>query len=304
MKHTGMVDGRIARVAADVVAGSHGCAPQAANVCPPAQDQDLNSRQEREGIAVSTGGMGSGGAVLLVSEDRLMRSALRMRLEGDGYTVLEASSHGEMQGLIRSQPIGLIALDIGAGHGRGLEITRETRRRLHVPILVITGGSARVERAVVLENGADDCVAKPLRAKRVAQQIHALWQRYRADLVRPESDDEIVLFGDSILDTTRRELRRRRDNSLIAMTRFECKLLELFLRHPERVLTRDEINLALRGREWSPLDRTIDGHIVRLRRKIEPATDEATLIKTVRGVGYVFCAERRRSRRTVSARPC
>ena len=86
--------------------------------------------------------------------------------------------------------------------------------------------------------------------------------------------------------------KRRRSTGRLSHRRLQVRLLRLFLQHPGRVFSRDEITQMLRGHEWSPLDRMIDGHVSRLRRKIDiPGKDETSFIKSVRGVGYAFAGE-------------
>ena len=111
-------------------------------------------------------------------------------------------------------------------------------------------------------------------------------ERYQKTVEPPSR----VLFDHSELDL-KHKVARHLDGSPLDLTEMELKLLELFVRHPHRVLSRDEISNALHGRDWSPYDRTIDGHVARLRRKIETPGEAPLLIKSVRGVGYVFSGD-------------
>jgi two-component system OmpR family response regulator len=225
--------------------------------------------------------------ILLVEDDRHTRDMLRRGLEDEGFAIVEADSRREMFDCLDRYPIALITLELGVGDN-GLDLTREIRSKLNVPIFIITSRRTPLDRVAILENGADDYVTKPFHIKEIVLRIRAVLRRYGSDIESPLAPTEVYQFDDRVLDARKRELRRKHDNSLIDLTETEFKILELLLRHPARVLSRDEIARALRGHEWSPNDRTIDGHIARLRRKIEPAGDER-LIKSVRGVGYVFC---------------
>ena len=97
-------------------------------------------------------------------------------------------------------------------------------------------------------------------------------------------------FDSGVLDVHKRELKKT-DGAFVELTETEFRVLELFLKHPGRVLSRDEITQMLKGHDWAPLDRMIDGHVARLRRKIETASEESRIIKSVRGVGYVFTGD-------------
>jgi two-component system phosphate regulon response regulator OmpR/two-component system torCAD operon response regulator TorR len=112
------------------------------------------------------------------------------------------------------------------------------------------------------------------------------------DETRPKIDSpRCYVFAGLRLDVLKQELRSA-NGALIELTETEFRLLELFMKHPGRVLSRDEITQMLRGHDWSPLDRVIDGHVSRLRRKVDIlCDDEPSLIKSVRGVGYVFAGE-------------
>src|SRR5262249_9577919 len=105
--------------------------------------------------------------------------------------------------------------------------------------------------------------------------------------------NEKYAFESSILDIQKRELRTTK-GTLVDLTETEFRILELFLKHPGRVLSRDEMMQTLKGQDWDPLDRMIDGHVARLRRKIEALSEASRMIKSVRGVGYVFTGEVRR----------
>jgi two-component system OmpR family response regulator len=104
---------------------------------------------------------------------------------------------------------------------------------------------------------------------------------------------ERYTFEDWVFDLNTRDLRRR-TGELVELTTSEFNLLEAFVKRPHRVLSRDDIMDLLKGQDWSPLDRSIDNLIARLRKKIEPDPDQSRLIKTVRGVGYTFAADARR----------
>jgi DNA-binding response OmpR family regulator len=231
----------------------------------------------------------SAATILLVDEHVETRSLVRSALQAEGFASIELESRDAISTAIKRHSVSLITLEVGIGDACGLELIREIRSQLNVPTLIITSRSAPIDRLELLENGADDYVTRPFHARELILRIRSLLRRYARPFGDSIAQPDVFPFQDCILDIHRRELRRKDDGVVIELTQIEFKLLELFLRHPARVLSRDEINQALRGHEWSPTDRTIDGHISRLRRKLEPGGDESQLIKSVRGIGYVFC---------------
>ncbi|WP_050631862.1 response regulator transcription factor [Bradyrhizobium viridifuturi] len=226
--------------------------------------------------------------ILVIEDDPDVRRVLASGLVAEGFTVTEAASREAAIKLLERCPVDLITLDIGLGSDDGLQLAREIRTTINVPILIITGRAEPIERVRGLEHGADDYVTKPFHIREVILRVRTLLGRYDDSRENQRAALDAYSFDHAILDLRRRVLRRL-DGDVIELTETEIRLLELFLRHPSRVLSRDEINTFLRGRDWSPLDRTLDGHIARLRRKIEPLSDTPHLIKSVRGVGYVFC---------------
>jgi two-component system, OmpR family, response regulator len=159
---------------------------------------------------------------------------------------------------------------------------------------MITGKGSQFDRIAGLEQGADDYIAKPFNLRETVLRIRNVLKRYAAPLVPTEggevSGPRSLVFDRCVLDLVKRELRSS-DGELIDLTAAEFRLLVLFVENPARVLSRDDIARAVQGHDWSPLDRTLDGHVARLRRKLEGVTNELRIIKSVRGVGYVFASE-------------
>lgn len=237
--------------------------------------------------------------VLVVDDEPGVRSVLRRGLEAEGYAVSEA---GSMTALLRrldeAPPVSLITLDLMLGDEDGLSLARQIKVRRNVPIVMITARTAPVDRVKGLEHGADDYIVKPFLIREVLLRIHSILRRYelesRADNATDgNSGEERYEFAAGRLDVKRRELVAP-DGSPVALTDAEIDILLLFLRNAGRVLSRDDLAMLLKGRKWSPLDRTIDGHIARLRKKIEPEIETPCLIKTVWRVGYVFTGDVRR----------
>lgn len=221
-----------------------------------------------------------------------MRDVLAAGLGAEGFEVSQAASAAEALAALDAQPVDLITLDLGLGDGEGLDLAREIRTRHNVPVVMVTGRAMPFDRVTGLEHGADDYVIKPFLMREVVIRVRRVLARYGAPGHTDEPPDPVQRYGfdASVLDLRRRTLRRG-DGAFAELTGAEFRLLELFLTHAGCVLSRDELSRAVNGRDWSPLDRTVDGHVARLRRKIEEPGDEPRMIRSVRGVGYVFAGD-------------
>ena len=229
--------------------------------------------------------------ILVVDDEPALCAILREGLEAEGFVVSEARDKAGLFRSLEAELVNLITLDLAVGRDDGLELARQIRALRNTPIVMITGRGAPFDRVVGLEHGADDYISKPFHIREVVLRIHSVLRRYHLEEIIPKpSAEQQRAFVVGVLDPAKREVRKV-DGTLLDLTESEFLLLEIFLTNPARVLSRDEILQMLRGRDWSPLDRTIDGHVARLRRKIEPRGEAPTLIKSVRGVGYVFTGE-------------
>jgi DNA-binding response OmpR family regulator len=231
--------------------------------------------------------------ILVVDDDPAVRTLLRDCFELEAYRVSEAATGAEALGLLSREPFDLVTLDLKLGGEDGLDVARTIRGSRNVPIVMITGKGDPIDRVVGLELGADDYIAKPFLVREVLARVRAVLRRYEplvGGATNSASSGVRLGFDRWMLDPGKRELYST-SGELCELTTAEFNLLEIFLRRPARVLSRDNIMDLLKGHEWSPLDRSIDTLIGRLRRKIEidPATPR--LIKTVRGVGYVLAVD-------------
>ena len=233
--------------------------------------------------------------VLVVDDESRIRAVLRHVLETEGFSILEASTREEALKTFGETQVDLVTLDLMLGHADGLELARELRAIRNVPLVMITGKDSQIDRIVGLEHGADDYIVKPFNLRETVLRIRNVLKRYGAPLVPTEGGGQGPgprnrVFDRCALDLVKRELRSS-DGELIDLTPTEFRLLVLFVENPARVLSRDDIARAVQGHDWSPLDRTLDGHVARLRRKLVGVTNELRIIKSVRSVGYVFASE-------------
>jgi two-component system, OmpR family, response regulator len=233
--------------------------------------------------------------ILIVDDEPEIRALLRKCFEREGFRVVEARDGGELRARLGSQAPSLITLDLTLGGEDGLVLAREIRAKCNIPIIMITGKGDTIDRVVGLELGADDYITKPFQLREVVARVRAVLRRYNPAeqaAVAAGAEHERYAFADMVLDLTCRELNARGD--VQELTTAEFNLLEIFVKRPNRVLSRDNIMDLLKGHEWSPVDRSIDALVGRLRKKVEPDPDQPRLIKTVRGVGYVFTADAKR----------
>jgi len=233
--------------------------------------------------------MSKGGHILIVDDEPRVRTLLRRCLEGEGFAVSEAKDGAEMRACLEREAVSLITLDLNLGRENGLDLAREIRKERNVPIIMLTGKGDAIDRVVGLEVGADDYLAKPFEMRELVARVRAVLRRAQP-AERPVSAGQSYAFAGWTFDLHQRSLKRR-DGAEQELTTSEFNLLEAFVKRPNRVLSRDDIMDLLKGQDWSPLDRSIDNLVARLRRKVERDPDRPALIKTVRGVGYTFTAD-------------
>jgi DNA-binding response OmpR family regulator len=225
--------------------------------------------------------------VLIVDDDPAIRDLLRDCLEPEGFRISEAADSAGMNAALSTGGADLVTLDLMLGGENGLVLAAGLRARHAIPIVMITGKGDMVDRVVGLEMGADDYIAKPFHPREVVARIRAVLRRAQPAAPAGPPQGSAIAFNGFRLDPGRREVFDPADEP-VALTTAEFNLLELFTRHPQRVLSRDMIMDLLKGHEWTPFDRSIDALVSRLRRKVEADPDNPVLIKTVRGVGYLF----------------
>lgn len=230
--------------------------------------------------------------VLVVDDDPGVRRLLRRCLEGEGYRVHEAETADGVLDAVGRTPINLVTLDLGLDGDNGLEIAREIRKRSDVPIIMVTAKGDVIDRVVGLEVGADDYISKPFHVREVLARVNSVLRRARGmenaagPSLNPPTARTYAFEG---FQATPEKLELRdTEGEPIDLTSGDFRLLQVFLERPRRVLSREQIMDILNGPGWSPLDRTIDNQVARLRKKIEAEPGDPKLIKTVRGVGYIF----------------
>ncbi|RDI55097.1 response regulator [Microvirga subterranea] len=231
--------------------------------------------------------------ILIVDDDHRICKMLSGYLSEEGFRVSVAGSGAAMRERLANERIDLILLDLLLPGEDGLELAREIRSQSNIGIIMVTGRADIVDAVVGLEVGADDYIAKPFHLREVLARIKSVLRRLQpahpgeAATAPHPGTGETIRFDGWSLDLGRRELKDP-SGAPVPLTTGEFDLLVTFARHPGRVLNRDMLMDLTRGRQWEVFDRAIDAQVARLRRKIEPEPRSPTLIKSVRGVGYLF----------------
>ncbi len=229
--------------------------------------------------------------ILVCDDEPDIRDMMSTYLQRRGYTVSMAESGATLdQVLEEHDDIQLIILDINMPGEDGLSVLRRLRTEMSLPIIMSTAAGDTVDRVVGLELGADDYLAKPVDLRELEARIKAVLRRSGV-AASPASLDQKA-EGDIDVDGLTINLEGAkligRDGAAIPLTAMEFSLLRAFVEHRGRVLNRDQILQMAHDRDWDPFDRSIDIRISRLRRKIERNPSHPVLIRTVRGLGYIF----------------
>jgi len=231
--------------------------------------------------------------LLIVDDDPSVRAMLREYLQGHGYAVGEAGSGVQMRECLEAELPDVVLLDIRLPGEDGLTLAKFLRERYDTGIIMVTASGDVIDRVVGLEVGADDYIAKPFDPRELLARLKSVLRRLRArpgiEPVKPATAKPARRrFGRCELDVDSRRLFEV-DGAEVTITAMEFELLRVFLANPNRVLSRDQLLMHTRNREWEPFDRSIDIRIGRLRRKVEPdAAGEPRCIRTVRNAGYMF----------------
>ncbi len=229
--------------------------------------------------------------ILIVEDSVRLQRTLTTALRRSSYAVDVAGDGEEGLALADTQPYDLVVLDIMLPGDDGLVLCRELRAGKHrtTPVLILTARDDETDRIIGLEMGADDYLVKPFSARELLARINAVLRRTRMlppNLVVTEQS-RLLAFGVWRLDTTARHLLDAHD-TVVALSGAEYRLLRVFLDHPQRVLSRDQLLNLTQGREADLFDRSIDLLVSRLRQRLLDDARDPAYIKTVRSEGYVF----------------
>jgi two-component system OmpR family response regulator len=231
--------------------------------------------------------------ILSVDDDEGLQTVISHYLEGEGHTMLTARNGGELITLLQNETPNIILLDLVLPDTDGISLLAQIRGMKKIPVIVVSGKVDTTEKIICLEMGADDYMTKPFEMRELSARIKAVLRR-AADTVQPvaaNNDDDKkvrIAFDNWVLDKARFQLFDQNDVSA-DLTTGEYKLLEALVDAPNKVLTRDRLFELTRESDYDSFDRAVDIQVGRIRKKINDDPKNPHYIKTVRGVGYMFC---------------
>jgi len=230
--------------------------------------------------------MSTGEHLLIVDDDEEIRELLQDYLERNGFRVSVVEDGKGMWRVLEKEHVDLAVLDIMLPGDDGLTLCRQLRANSALPVIMLTALGEDTNRIVGLELGADDYLSKPFNPRELLARIKGVLRRSGGDL------DEVhtLRFADWTVDRNAHHLISPQ-GIVVNLSSGEYRLLDAFLSHPNRVLSRDQLMEILQGRDWGPFDRSIDVQVSRLRRRLKEDADSPELIKTIRGEGYMFTAK-------------
>lgn len=223
--------------------------------------------------------------ILVVDDEKLLVKGIKYNLEQDGYEVVTAFDGEEAVRLAHDESVDLILLDLMLPKMDGLTVCRTVRAFSDVPIIMLTAKSEDIDKILGLEYGADDYITKPFNIREVTSRIKAILRRVKPAGQQPQNKD-ILISGSITLDYNFRRITIK--DKVIDLTGKEFDLLELFVKNPGKVYTRENLLDIAWGFDYPGDVRTVDVHIRRLREKIEENPAEPDFIKTKWGVGYYY----------------
>ena len=224
--------------------------------------------------------------ILIVDDEKSIRTLVRSYLEADSYEVLEADNGREAVELARSSTPDLIVLDVGMPVLDGVEALREIRTFSDVYVVMLTARSDEVDKLIGLSVGADDYLTKPFSPRELVARIKAVLRRQRSAAKSAEDKFE---FADVLIDLARRRVLV--GGSDVELTTLEFDLLAALAAQPGRVFSRRQLIEAIWGWDYFGDERVVDVHVRKLRKALGDDAVEPRLIGTVRGVGYKFIPE-------------
>ena len=231
--------------------------------------------------------------IIIVDDEAPAREMVGDYLKMHGFTVTLCDGGKSLRGVIESNVPDLVVLDLNMPEEDGLSIIRDLKSRTNVPVIMLTATASPIDRVVGLELGADDYVAKPCELRELMARIRSVLRRSTPARAAAEADnakaakDPLIRFGTKWLDLQAQALRDDEGNEH-PLTASEFGLLKVFAANPKRVLSRERLLELANARDSEAFDRAVDLRIMRIRRKIEIDPTKPSVIRTIRGGGYLF----------------
>ena len=221
--------------------------------------------------------------ILVVDDDRKIVNLVSMYLRDEGYTVSAAfDGQDALDQALKNTPA-LVILDLMLPKIDGAEVCKILREHTRIPIIMLTAKTTEGDKIEGLDLGADDYVTKPFSPKELMSRVRAVLRRAA---VSTNPQETILQYGRLSIDLLRKEVKI--ENEVIHLTKTEYRILETLAKEPGRIFSRNELIQSVFGYEYHGIDRSIDVHIMNLRKKIEVETSQFQYIITVPGMGYRF----------------
>lgn len=233
--------------------------------------------------------------IICVDDDQGLQTVMGHYLEEQGYKVLSALSGRELEEKLQTDTADAILLDLMLPDSQGLDLIKTIRAKTNVPIIIVSGKDDTTEKIIGLEMGADDYMTKPFAMRELSARLKAILRRSSNTDAAGTSETgtkavDKIKFGEWILDRTQYQVFTASNESL-DLTIGEFRLLEALVTSANRALTREHLFEITRDGTFEAFDRAIDIQIARIRKKLGDDPRTPGLIKTVRGVGYMYCGE-------------
>ena len=227
--------------------------------------------------------------ILVVDDDRRVCGFLGKFLGSEGYAVTAVHDGRAMRRALANEAVDLVILDLSFPSGEdGVTLARGFRNQHDLPLIVLSGKSSTIDKVVCLELGADDYVTKPFEPRELLARIRTVLRRFsRGFDAETQGGDAVIRFAGWLFDAARYKLSAP-DGRDVRLTSQEFHILEALVRRRGRVLSREQILDIVANRDWTPYDRSIDVLVGKIRRKLDDDARSTQLIKTVRGLGYMF----------------
>jgi two-component system OmpR family response regulator len=226
--------------------------------------------------------------ILVVDDDDGITSLLCGYLANFGFVAHAARDGASMRQQLGAHHIDLIVLDLQLPGEDGLSLANELRSRSRIPIVMLTARGNAIDRVIGLEMGADDYMSKPFEPRELVARIHTVLRRTTASgAVDDAGPSDFIRFDGWQLQRSERRLTSPK-GLVVPLSNAEFQLLSTFLKTPRRLFSRDQLMVQARGRSMDSVERSIDLLVSRLRQKLDDNPRDPTMIKTVRGEGYVF----------------
>lgn len=226
--------------------------------------------------------------ILVCDDEPDIRDLVCDHLETRGYNTRGCTDATELLRILERTPADLVVLDVNMPGMDGLTALRTIRATHSVPVIMLTAAAETIDRVLGLELGADDYLGKPFDLRELEARVKTVLRRGAFDETKGETKSKsLVSFGDRVLDLSGARLYDSQGVE-IAITAMEFSLLKVFAANKGRVLNRDQLLEQAHDRSWDPFDRSIDLRISRLRQKIERNPKKPEVLRTVRGLGYIF----------------